>query len=268
MSNYIVDIYDKNGITISRQITNNQYNIISEINKNDGKISDVLEMGIGDNGEIKGEVVKYFTKKNEYFEELNKQDKEETINAINTCQYFTFDGPTIYVFSDKFSYKINVLNTKNNQIENYLRIHDVFYIRDDEIEKDWNLMVPKEKYKQVNTIPSCSCLMDLFDVNELKECFEYLSKYKSKDEILKNKDKFANSCKKTNDTLDFIKNLSLNEYKISEYDCIHYNTIISSYPIKEGMFKEKIVLYCKDKNLDFVKRNEKDIALFFKYSSN
>jgi hypothetical protein len=289
MINYIVDVYDKNGIVISRQITEEQYNIYKDIKEN-GQIHEELEMCL-ENGEYKKNIyhdIVFLNKIDPINNLQQKKDKDKSVPITTSISlgFIDYKG-MLFIFTDTL---ISVELAKDTEkIKKIVDFIKYFYIRDNNILKEWGIIRPKKDAIQEYKINKCNC-------NLIFRPFSDLLKYtiiKNNPFIIDNQDKDAKipqapinknlkipkideidkveqeTIEKTNklinDTLLFIKNLSLTEFKLSKYDCIHFNTIIAKKN-KIDFDNNLILNYCVYKYKEFFNKNEEDGMLFLSYN--
>lgn len=253
MYNYIVDVYNKNDITISRQITEEQYKVFSEINKDNSTTKDTLELKIQE-GKISGNIVTNYIKK----ADLQNIDKDENkINEnivtksyknVNECFFHYKNNIIIFLETIIKSYSIRDIANNVKNLNSFIELKNVFYIRDEATLKQWGIIEKIKNCEQVPQLVICQCGIELKPI----------------DEILDFVQEYWNISPNNLDIFDFCKNLSLKEYKMSKYNCIHCNYLFSIQDITDTNSNvNSIIIYSKNKIKEFEAKNSDDISLFF-----
>lgn len=253
MYNYIVDVYNKNDITISRQITEEQYKVFSEINKDNSTTKDILELKIQE-GKISGNIVTNYIKK----ADLQNIDKDENkINEnivtksyknVNECFFHYKDNILIFLDTIIHKYSIKSIAENSQSLNSFIALKNVFYIRDETTLKQWGIIEKIKNCEQIPKLVICQCGIELKPIDEI---LNFVENY--------------HAIIPTNlDIFDFCKNLSLKEYKMSKYNCIHCNYLFSIQDITDANSNvNSIIIYCKNKIKEFEAKNSDDISLFF-----
>lgn len=235
--NKLLNIYNNKGICISKQITEEQYNIIKGSNKSN-KIEEVLTLS------KEGNKIETFEK----FDFMNDISKEQRDNYDNpdklvTSIYSVFlFGNSYYIVTENlfiihaYVYDDDIVKLKDRHI----KLASNYKIIDFEKFKLWGIAQTLDKNIQENVAGTCDCGITLFKFDDALD-----------------KSNISKSNENNNNITSFIKNLKLTEFKNSKFNCIHINLIINE---NKDAFKH-LYVYSNPFISNFMTNNKKYFEL-------